>query len=163
MVGATIKFDNWSPNIFKVLFKDIDVSNWYFSIMYWESYGKNTVKIDLNEFENISSEIIKKELIIQDSQVFPEFMELYISFCKSKRCEIKTYNDFIKSNYSISLIIIDHRNIEICCKDENVLKKMISNFKESSLENKRINELYFIQLDSILKSYRSKSDKSIYD
>lgn len=40
-----------------------------------------------------------------------------------KKCDLKYYDDFIKSDYFMSLVIIDHRNIEICRKDIQVLEK----------------------------------------
>lgn len=61
MVGAILKFDNWSKNIFKVLFNDIDISLWNFDIKYWESYGKSTMINDFNNLEYIDSENAKKD------------------------------------------------------------------------------------------------------
>ena len=80
-----------------------------------------------------------------------------------KKCDLKYYDDFIKSDYFMSLVIIDHRNIEICCKDIQVLEKIIKNFKESNLENKRINVLEKIRLDAVISAFRLKSEINIYD
>lgn len=163
MVGAILKFDNWSKNIFKVLFNDIDISLWNFDIKYWESYGKSTMINDFNNLEYIDSEIAKKELIYDDCEVYPEFLELFISRSSEKTYDLKFYGDFIKSDYFISLVIIDHRNIEICCKDIQVLEKIIKNFKESNLENIRVNVLENIRLDAVILAFRSKKEISIYD
>lgn len=163
MVGVILKFDKWSKNIFKVLFKDIDITLWKFNINIWESYGKTTMINDYNELDNINSEIAKKELLYEDCEVYPEFLELFINNTDENTNSLKTYEDFIKSNCFMSFVIIDHRNIEICCKDFNILNKIISNFKESTLENKRIVILNSIQLDAIICAYRSKNDKNIYD
>ena len=162
MVGVILKFDNWSKNIFKVLFKDIDISLWDFNIKYWESYGKSTMINDYNNLDCIDSEIAKKELIYDNSEVYPEFLELFISKGDEKN-NIKYYVDFIKSNCLLSLVIIDHRNIEICCKDEQLLKKIINNFMESNLENKRVNMLENIRLDAVISAFRSKKEINIYD
>lgn len=137
MVGTLLKFDNWSENIFKVLFKNIDICLWNFNIHFWESYGETTMMNDYNELEHIDSESAKKELIYDECEVYPEFLELFISKSNEKTCNLKTYEDFIQSAYVMTLVIIDHRNIEICCKDINLLNKIISNFNESSLENKK--------------------------
>lgn len=163
MVGAILKFDNWSKNIFKVLFNDIDISLWNFDIKYWESYGRSTMINDFNNLEYIDSEIAKKELIYDDCEVYPEFLELFISRSSEKTYDLKIYDDFIKSDYFISLVIIDHRNIEICCKDIQILEKIIKNFKESKLENKRVNVLESIRLDAVILAFRSKKEISIYD
>ena len=69
MVGAILKFNNWSKNIFKGLFNDID----------WESYGESTMTKDYNNLDHIDSEDAKKELIYNECEVYPEFLELFIS------------------------------------------------------------------------------------
>ncbi len=163
MVGATLKFDNWSKNIFKVLFKDIDISSWNFNINFWESYGKTTMINDYNELDYIDPTLAKKELIYDNCEVYPEFLELFLNTIKENTENITTYKDFIDSNYFMSLVIIDHRNLEICCKDSAILSKVISNFKESNLENKRVVILDSIQSEAVICPYRSKNDKSIYD
>lgn len=163
MVGVILKFDNWSKNIFKVLFKNIDISSWNFNIKYWESYGNSTMTNDYNDLDYIDSESAKKELIYDNSEVYPEFLELFISKTNENIYNLKSYNDFIKSNYFLSLVIIDHRNIEICCKDVQLLKKIIENFKKSILENKKIIVLDKIRLDAVISAYRTSNDINIYN
>ena len=163
MVGVILKFDNWSKNIFKVLFKNIDISSWNLNIKYWESYGNSTMANDYNDLDYIDSESAKKELIYDNSEVYPEFLELFIGKTNENIYNLKSYNDFIKSNYFLSLVIIDHRNIEICCKDVQLLKKIIENFKKSILENKKIIVLDKIRLDAVISAYRSGKEINVYD
>ena len=163
MVGTLLKFDNWSKNIFRVIFKDIDISSWNLNIKYWESYGNSTMTKDYNDLDYIDSESAKKELIYDNSEVYPEFLELFISKTNENIYNLKTYNDFIKSNYFLSLVIIDHRNIEICCKDAQLLEKIIENFKKSTLESKKIIVLEKIRLDAVISAYRSSKEINIYD
>ena len=163
MVGTLLKFDNWSENIFRVLFKDIDISSWNLNIKYWESYGKSTIPKDYNDLDYIDSESAKKELIYDNSEVYPEFLELFISKTNENIYNLKSYNDFIKSNCFLSLVIIDHRNIEICCKDAKLLEKIIENFKKSTLESKKIIMLEKIRLDAVISAYRSRKEINIYD
>ena len=163
MVGTLLKFDNWSENIFRVLFKDIDISLWNFNINYWESYGDSTMTNDYNDLDYIDSENAKKELIYDNNEVYPEFLELFISKTNENICNLKSYNDFIKSDYFLSLVIIDHRNIEICCKDTKLLENIIENFKKSTLENKKVIVLEKIRLDAVISAYRSSKEINIYD
>ena len=151
MVGVILKFDNWSKNIFKVLFKNIDISSWNLNIKYWESYGNSTMTNDYNDLDNIDSESAKKELIYDNSEVYPEFLELFIGKTNENIYNLKSYNDFIKSNYFLSLVIIDHRNIEI------------ENFKKSTLKNKKIIVLDKIRLDAVISAYRTSNDINIYN
>lgn len=163
MVGTLLKFDNWSENIFRVLFKDIDISSWNLYIKYWESYGKSTMTKDYNDLDYIDSESAKKELIYDNNEVYPEFLELFISKTNENVYNLKSYDDFNKSNYFLSLVIIDHRNIEICCKDAKLLEKIIENFKKSTLESKKIIVLEKIRLDAVISAYRSSKDINVYD
>ena len=163
MVGTILKFNNWSKNIFKILFKDIDVSSWNLNINYWESYGDSTMTNDYNDLDYIDSENAKKELIYDNNEVYPEFLELFISKTNENVYNLKSYNDFNKSNCFLSLVIIDHRNIEICCKDATLLEKIIENFKKSTLENKKIIVLEKIRLDAVISAYRSSKEINIYD
>lgn len=163
MVGTILKFNNWSKNIFKILFKDIDISSWNLNINYWESYGDSTMTNDYNDLDYIDSENAKKELIYDNNEVYPEFLELFISKTNENVYNLKSYNDFNKSNCFLSLVIIDHRNIEICCKDATLLEKIIENFKKSTLENKKIIVLEKIRLDAVISAYRSSKEINIYD
>lgn len=163
MVGTILKFNNWSKNIFKILFKDIDISSWNLNINYWESYGDSTMTNDYNDLDYIDSENAKKELIYDNNEVYPEFLELFISKTNGNVYNLKSYNDFNKSNCFLSLVIIDHRNIEICCKDAKLLEKIIENFEKSTLENKKIIVLEKIRLDAVISAYRSSKETNIYD
>ena len=163
MVGTILKFNNWSKNIFKILFKDIDISSWNLNINYWESYGDSTMTNDYNDLDYIDSENAKKELIYDNNEVYPEFLELFVSKTNENVYNLKSYNDFNKSNCFLSLVIIDHRNIEICCKDATLLEKIIGNFKKSTLENKKIIVLEKIRLDAVISAYRSSKEINIYD
>ena len=163
MVGTILKFNNWSKNIFKILFKDIDISSWNFNINYWESFGDSRMTNDYNDLDYIDSENAKKELIYDNNEVYPEFLELFISKTNENVYNLKSYNDFNKSNCFLSLVIIDHRNIEICCKDATLLEKIIENFKKSTLENKKIIVLEKIRLDAVISAYRSSKEINIYD
>lgn len=156
MIGLIIRFNNWSTNIFQQLFLDIDYSNWFFKINYWESYG--------DEFENINhtitSDFFKKNIINNKRSIYPEFCELFISYKKNIKQECSTYKDFLNSKYYMAINIIDHRNIEICCKDDELLQKIKNNISKSNLENKQIIKINEIDYDANLSIFRG-NDKSI--
>lgn len=163
MKGLTIKFDKWSRNIFKIIFKDIDFSLWALDVFFWESYGKTTMTVDFNKLEEIPSELAKQELFEKDDEIYPEFMKLFIRKCSSIKAEIKTYEEFLLSPYFLSIIIIDHRIIEICGKDEDILLQIRDNFMNSNLENVRIHELINIPLSAVLEPWRQRNETNIYD
>lgn len=163
MIGLLLKFDKWSKNIFKVLFSDIDYSQWELDVFYWESFEDSQATVDPNKFAEMPSMQVKNEFFNKGSEVVPEFAKVLFRFEGLKKDEIKTYDQFIHSAYFLSLIIIDHRNIEICGKDDDLLTRIEKNFLESNLLNKRIQELSSIPLSAVLDPWRSKRDPNIYD
>ena len=163
MVGAILKFDNWSKNIIKLLLNDIDVASWSFYIQYWESYGESDLEHDFNKMKTIKSNLFKQEILYKNQEIYPEFLELFAKRKTHSTKHIRTYKDFVDSYYFLSIVIIDHRIVEICCKDENTLKKIISNFKGSDLNNKQVSVLTRIKEESVLLSYRSITETGIGD
>lgn len=67
MIGLIIRFNNWSTNIFQQLFLDIDYSNWFFKINYWESYGDDFESIN----HTITSDFFKKNIINNKRSIYP--------------------------------------------------------------------------------------------
>ena len=163
MKGLTLRHGRWSRNIFMILFKDIDFSQWALDVFFWESYGDTTMTVDFNEIKEIPSELAKQELLELDNEIYPEFMKLLIRNCSSIKAEIKTYEEFLLSPYFLSVIIIDHRIIEICGKDEDILAQIRDNFMNSNLENVRIHELINIPLSAVLEPWRQRDETNIYD
>ena len=102
-------------------------------------------------------------LINEENEIYPEFAEIFIRNKSSLKADIETYNDFINSEYDLSLIIIDRRNIEICSKKHEYLNEIIEKFSECNLENKKIKLLENINLNAKLKCWRQKTDINIYD
>lgn len=80
---------------------------------------------------------------------------------EDEECEINTYSDFLKSNYFLSLSIIDHRNIEICLKNNPFTKKVVENAKKLNADNLKVIELKSISSDSWLSIWR-QNNKGIY-
>ena len=163
MLGAVLTYKGRDKNIIKTLLSGIETKNLHFNLVYWESYGKCNSDYDFNSEVKVNSEIIKKELFKDKTEIYPEFIELFIGYEQNYFFEPVFYKDFIESNYILSLVIIDRIHIEICCKEENILKKILENFGNTNLENKKIDILENIRLDASITSYRSKKEINIYD
>lgn len=160
MVGAILKFEGYCDNIFRILFRNINIEKYYFTIQFWESYVPGTINFDDEDI--ILSKSTKDDLFSKETKVFPEFLELFLS-CEDVISEVDDYKTFLSSKYFMSIIIIDHKNIEICCKLDSLLSDVINNFQDSKLKNKKIRILYDIQMKAKLLSNRSKNDISIYE
>ena len=70
MNGLILKCTGITKNIIKELLKDIDILDLEFDIQYWESYGDDMegANFDFNNTSEISSEIIKNKLFIENNK-----------------------------------------------------------------------------------------------
>ena len=162
--GAIFKFKDHVSNILYYLLKGINLNDWCFELINWESYGEDEVSIELNKMDNIDSNFIKTKIIENKADIFPEFAEIYISSKpKNSYSNIETYADFMASNYFLTLSIIDHKTIEICCKNYDFLKKIIDNFDSLNLNKKSVVLLKQIHPESKLSPWHSKDEKGIYE
>jgi len=119
-----------------------------------------------SKLEDISSEQAKVRILeVDQMKCAIEFLELNIRPDFGKKSEIESYSDFISSDYVISVIITDHRNVEICCKNPEWLSFILENAYEYGEKNKNITItlLQNINPKSKLRAWRVKGDISIYD
>lgn len=156
MVGMIIRFEGWSENIFKELFSDVDCTNVDFLVRYWESYG--------DEFEDMDfvSSYDFKEKILKSEKCYPEFCEILVRNHDKQDKVVKYYLEFLNSDYFLSIIVIDHRNIEICFKKNKLVSRICQNLTEMKLKGKNIFELSEIDLTANLSSWRPKKEKGIH-
>ena len=156
MNGLILKCTGITKNIIKELLKDIDILDLEFDIQYWESYGDDMegANFDFNNTSEISSEIIKNKLFIENNTLYPEFMELFARKENDSKTEIFNYKDFLESKYIFSIVNYDYRNIEVCSKIPEILESIKKNFLNSDLKDKKIIELDHIPEDATLKSWR---------
>lgn len=166
MVGLLVRVIEKDSNILKKLLKGIDFDKFDFDITYFESYESNMPdKWDyLSELENITSEQAKNRVLnVNEISAAPEFLELLIRPITSDKKDIDTYDDFLQSDYVMSIIIIDHRNIEICCKFDKWLLMICDSITSISnlVRFKSIHRLYKIKNEALLSCFRPKGSISI--
>lgn len=156
MKSLVIKFVGRTKNIVKDLLVDITFDDFEFDINHWESYGDDIdgSDNDFNVMDDISSNMILRKVFTEDNYVCPEFMELLIRNKGTKRTAVKTYKDFIDSDYVISIINYDYRNIEIISKDDRIINKIKDNFSSINVSDKKIIEVNDISFDVELKAWR---------
>lgn len=154
MVGMIIRFEDLSENILKKIFADIDYFHMDFLVKYWESYGD-----DFEDVKFISSYDFK-EKVLESEKYILEFCELLVRDYNKKDEEVNYYFEFLKSDYFLSISIIDRRNIEICFKTNEIVSKICKNIKDINCKGKRIIELDEIDLNASLLSWRQ--EKGIY-
>lgn len=155
MKALILRFEKRVENIVKDLLGGIDYSELEFDISHWESFGDDLdgSEFDFNIMEEIPSEIIKRKVFVENNRINPEFMELYIRRTGSTSKQIYYYKDFLDSEYLISIINCDYRNIEIFSKDEMLLQKIKDNFLKLNLDNKHIKEIEDIGPMAVLQAW----------
>lgn len=168
MIGVLICINDFDSNILRKLFKGIDFSNYIFDTDYIESYETDMPDdwVYFSQLEDISSEQAKVRILeVDQMKCAIEFLELNIRPCFGKKYEIELYSDFISSDYVISVIITDHRNVEICCKKPEWLSFILKNAYDYGGKNRiiTITPLLNINPKSKLRAWRVKGDISIYD
>ncbi len=171
MKGLIFRFEENNSNILKKLFKNIDFNNYDFDIDFFESYEDlfSDMPEDwdfLSDLEEISSTQAKHRILqVDDITAAPEFLELYIRSSNSKRLNISKYNEFLLSDYIMSVLVIDHRNIEICCKNDSWLSVICNNIKElfKYIEIIKVKYLYDIPLEARIRIWAPRDSINIYD
>lgn len=102
-----------------------------FYINYFETYEYNISNpnwVYLDKIDEIASIQAKERLLnLDDPNGNIEFLELFVRKCNGIEIDIVNYNDFIQSDYYLIIKIIDHRNIEIYCKYQNILDRILQN------------------------------------
>lgn len=162
MKAIKITFKGRIDDLFTLLLNDDYLKDCYYDVIHWESYGQSTMTIDFNKIDNIDSALFVDQLITNKFKVKPEFLQLYISNENIKK-DIWNYLDFKKSQYFLSIAIIDHSNIEIISKKEDILWCIIKNFKERELSNLKVQIFDEIPDDSVISIWRKQEDISVFN
>ena len=148
MVGVILKFDNWSKNIFKILFNDIDISLWNFDIKYWESYGESTMTKDYNNLDHIDSEDAKKELIYNECEVYPEFLEFLAEDFKTFLSEVEEGD--LKKEYLLPNIV------------DKLLKEGRANVKVLETQDRWFGVTYQEDKEAVQKAFAGLIKEGVY-
>jgi len=136
MIGLDIRVENsYSNNLYKI-FDGIDLLKYVWeihtdSILYTEngSLKESLFRDDLLNGEDFLRCISRDSyyMIFVDIKAYP---------IGSKSIEIKTFEDFSKSNCEMVLLCADTIFIEFYCKDRSVLDKVYSSCIENQFETK---------------------------
>lgn len=155
MIGLIMRFEGRTKNIIKELLNDFKYDEYEFDISHWESFGDDvsTPKCDFNEMDVISSVLIKNKIFAENNKINPEFMEFYVRKIGTKSKNVYYYKDFLESDYFLSIINCDYRNIEVFSKDSKLLEKIKKNYLLLDLNNKTIKEIQQINPNAILQAW----------
>lgn len=134
MIGLDIKVKNKYSDYLNQLFRDIDLTNYLWeinvdNILYSENGEK---KENLFGADALTGEEFGK--CISRDNYYMIFVDIKAYPLDSERIEIKTFEDFMKSNCEMTLLCTDSIYIEFYSKSKEILDKVYNNSKGSNIE-----------------------------
>lgn len=127
MIGLDIKVKNGYNNYLYKIFDGIDLLNYSWEII--------TDDIIYTENEDLKQGLFGTDVLngekffkcISRDSYYMIFVDIKAYPVSSERIEIKTFEDFSKSNCKMVLLCVDSEYIKFYCKDITVLDKVYNN------------------------------------
>lgn len=132
MKGIKLKIISNESNVLMKILEGIAFNNYSFDICNFESYETYMDKNwkELSNEKIIESEDAKERILtINDSRARIEFLELNIRCNNAEKTDIYNYNDFLNSEYETVIKVIDACIVHIYSKNQDFLKKVLSNLR----------------------------------
>ncbi len=150
-----LRFENRVKNVIRSLFEGIDLLSFEIDITHWESFSDDVTMedCDFNTMDIIPSQLSLRKIFIEDNRINPEFVELHIRKLGSKPYVINNYKDFLSSDYIISIVNCDYRNIEVFSKDSSILEVIKNNFMKLNVGNKRVKEIDYVPNAALISAW----------
>ncbi|PJI07258.1 MULTISPECIES: DUF2691 family protein [Clostridium] len=146
MIGLDIKVKNEYNNYIHKIFDGIDLSNYMCQINFDDSLYLQNGKIGQDIFKtNILNGDVFLKCIPKD-EYYIIFSDIKIYPIDSKFDEIKTFEDFMKSNCQMVFLCTDSTFIQFYSKDEVALDKVYSNCINNNFE-----DIKYIDAEDALK------------
>lgn len=131
-----------------------------FNVSLWDITTYNEGESYPEDIEFTSD--MAKKFIFEDKNVIIIALSLFVSKQKEYSMEIETYEDFLRSEYIVSIHILDCYKFAIFSKDESILQRIKENFIKKDLENKTLKEIDFIPLDTEMSAYALSSETCLW-
>ncbi len=129
MIGIRFEIPNQYGKFLKKIFEEIDLS-----IYDWNIIDEEVIFLDdfSLEEECYSFNEMKK---ILEKDMYLIFANFQLMESGKTITEIKTYRDFVDSECSILILIVDSSYVDIYSKDLNIIKRINSNAINEHYEN----------------------------
>lgn len=134
MIGLDIEVENKYDQYLKKIFKGVDVSKYFWQIVYFEILGTKNEKVD----DELSRIFFPKELLTGDEflgcisreKYYMIFAEIKVFPIQATQVQINTYKDYLQSDCEMVFLCNDNSYIKLFCKNEMVLQKIYNNCME---------------------------------
>ena len=135
--GISLEIPNQKGNILSKVLQPINITEFNWSIGHGESYLVVDGQLDEDFFSQdvkiMDGKLLKKN--IEDNQYYVIFADLK-AFPKSENVtNIETYEDYIKSECQLIILVVDCSYTTIYCKDKENLDRLYQNAKDSGFKN----------------------------
>jgi len=135
--GISLEIPNQKGNILSKVLQPINITEFNWSIGNGESYLVVNGQLDEDFFSQdvkvMDGKLLKKN--IEDNQYYVIFADLK-AFPKNENAKnIETYEDYIKSECQLIVLVVDCSYTTIYCKDKENLKRLYQNAKDSGFKN----------------------------
>jgi hypothetical protein len=130
-----VNLNKYDKFIYEIL-KPVNFCNYKWQLGFHEIY-----KILDNNFSSeslFSEETINGEdffEIIKNNTYYMIFLELSAYRISSEIADISTYDEFVKSECELIMLVADSSYTDVYCKDEDLIEKIYMNAKNNQYEN----------------------------
>lgn len=134
--GIRFEIPNEYGDFLGIILKPIDIAAFSWQVGSEESYTVTDGRVDEELFLEDKKVMTGIELksLIQNNRYYLIFADLK-AFPKGKLAEIKTYEEFKKSECEIVLLVTDSCYVEVYCKDQHKIESLFKNAQEFGFED----------------------------
>lgn len=132
MIGISFEIPNKYGKFLNNILDNIELEKYLWNIYDSEVLNKEGKNIFYNNIYN------NKHIMKDNEDYYLIFANIQGCRKNSNRITIKSYQDFIKSNCEILIIIVDSIFVDFYAKDENILKIVKNNIKKYNFKNEKI-------------------------
>ena len=140
MNGIEFKVENKTGNILKLIFNNINLENYFFTIRDDEIH----INMKMDSYDNPLKESMTgkefKEIIYSNIEYYMIFLTLFAFNRQEDVLDIYTFEDLEKSKCSLLLICYDVTNIIIFSKNMTILKTIKENLKQNNIQYKNLTQ-----------------------
>ena len=140
MNGIEFKVENKTGNILKLIFNNINLENYFFTIRDDEIH----INMKMDSYDNPLKESMTgkefKEIIYSNIEYYMIFLTLFAFNRQEDVLDIYTFEDLEKSKCSLLLICYDVTNIIIFFFFLTILKTIKENLKQNNIQYKNLTQ-----------------------
>ena len=129
MIGIEFEYKSTYELLLNDIFRNIDFNKYEFSIKQKEVIYENELEYLKNEMDGNEFKIAINSM----GNYFVNYINLQVFLNNSKKDTISNYDDFLKSDCELVLLVSDNSCIELYFKDNELKNKILNNIKKMKI------------------------------